>query len=91
MERERLFTALVRQYLFVSLFRACAESQAAEHASRLSAMQSASKNLDERQVELLGEFRRRRQEVITAELLAVVSGYEALSTPSGGVARSACL
>jgi F-type H+-transporting ATPase subunit gamma len=91
MERERLFTALVRQYLFVSLFRACAESQAAEHASRLSAMQSASKNLDERQVELLGEFRRRRQEVITAELLDVVSGYEALSTPSGGVARSACL
>jgi len=78
MNRERLFAALVRQYLFVSLFRACAESQAAEHASRLSAMQSASRNLDDRQTELVGEFRRRRQEVITAELLDVVSGYEAL-------------
>jgi F-type H+-transporting ATPase subunit gamma len=84
MDRERLFTALVRQYLFVSLFRSSAESQAAEHASRLAAMQSASKNLDDRQVDLLGEFRRRRQEVITAELLDVVSGYEALSVPSGG-------
>jgi F-type H+-transporting ATPase subunit gamma len=81
MDRETLFAALVRQYLFVSLFRACAESQAAEHASRLSAMQSASRNLDDRQTELLGEFRRRRQEVITAELLDVVSGYEALNAP----------
>ncbi|HQZ40495.1 MAG TPA: F0F1 ATP synthase subunit gamma [Vicinamibacterales bacterium] len=79
MDRERLFTALVRQYLFVSLFRACTESQAAEHASRLSAMQSASRNLDDRQTELIAEFRRRRQEVITAELLDVVSGYQALS------------
>lgn len=78
MDRERLFAALVRQYLFVSLFRACAESQAAEHASRLSAMQSASRNLDDRQTELIAEFRRRRQEVITAELLDLVSGYEAL-------------
>ncbi|MGE0459778.1 MAG: F0F1 ATP synthase subunit gamma [Vicinamibacterales bacterium] len=78
MNRERLFAALVRQYLFVSLFRACAESQAAEHASRLSAMQGASRNLDERQAELTGEFRRRRQEAITAELLDVVAGYEAL-------------
>jgi F-type H+-transporting ATPase subunit gamma len=78
MNREQLFAALVRQYLFVSLFRACAESQAAEHASRLNAMQSAGRNLDDRQTELLGEFRRRRQQVITAELLDVVSGYEAV-------------
>lgn len=84
MDRETLFAALVRQFLFVSLFRACAESQAAEHASRLSAMQSASRSLDDRQTELVGEFRRRRQEVITAELLDVVAGYEALSTSPTG-------
>jgi F-type H+-transporting ATPase subunit gamma len=81
MDPPRLFAALVRQYLFVSLFRACAESQAAEHASRLNAMRSASRNLDDRQTELVGEFRRRRQAVITAELLDVVSGYEALNKP----------
>jgi len=46
-------------------------------------MQSASRNLDERQGELNGEFRRRRQEVITAELLDVVAGYEAFNRSQG--------
>lgn len=87
MGRERLLAALVRQHLFVSLFRACAESQAAEHASRLAAMQRAERNLEERRVELLGEFRRRRQAVITAELLDVVAGYEAVRD-RGGPSRS---
>ncbi len=35
--------AFVREYIFVSLFRACAESLASENASRLSAMQRAEK------------------------------------------------
>jgi F-type H+-transporting ATPase subunit gamma len=81
MPRARLFAALARQYLFVTIFRAAAESQASEHASRLAAMQRAGKNLDERQQDLLGIFRRRRQETITAELLDLVAGYEATSTP----------
>ena len=38
--------ALIREYLFVSLFRACAESLASENASRLAAMQRADKNID---------------------------------------------
>lgn len=78
MERGRLFAHLLRQYFFVSIFRACAESLAAENASRLAAMQAAERNLEERHDELLGEFRRERQDAITAELLDVVSGYEAL-------------
>ena len=39
--------ALIREYLFVSLFRACAESLASENASRLAAMERAEKNIDE--------------------------------------------
>ena len=39
--------ALIREYLFVSLFRACAESLASENASRLAAMQRADKNIDD--------------------------------------------
>ena len=39
--------AFIREYLFVSLFRACAESLASEHASRLAAMQRADRNIDE--------------------------------------------
>ena len=39
--------AFIRGYLFVSIFRACAESLASESASRLAAMQRADKNIDE--------------------------------------------
>ena len=37
--------ALLREYLFVSLFRACAESLASESASRLAAMQAAERKI----------------------------------------------
>ncbi len=79
MERHSLLSALLRQHLFVSIFRACAESLASEHTSRLAAMQSAEKNLDEKREELTTQFRRLRQEAITTELLDVVSGYEAVT------------
>ena len=46
--------ALIREYLFVSLFRACAESLASENASRLAAMQRADKNINELLEELKG-------------------------------------
>ena len=39
--------ALIREYLFISLFRACAESLASENASRLAAMQRADKNIND--------------------------------------------
>lgn len=79
MDREVLLSRLLRQHLFVSLFRACAESQASEHASRLEAMRSAQRNLDERLDEVRMNFRRARQSVITSELLDVVTGFEAVS------------
>jgi len=82
MERGALLAALLRQYFFAMLFRACAESLASENSARLMAMQSAEKNLEERSDELTGEFRRRRQDQITAELLDVVSGYEAIHRSS---------
>ncbi|MDJ0707487.1 MAG: F0F1 ATP synthase subunit gamma [Leptolyngbyaceae cyanobacterium MO_188.B28] len=78
MSRERLFSALFRQYFFVGLYRACAESLAAENASRLASMQIAEKNIAERLVELQTTFQQQRQEAITEELLDIVSGFEAL-------------
>ena len=79
MDREILLQRLLNQYLFVTLFRACAESQASEHASRLAAMQSAQRNLDERLEEVTMVFRRARQNAITSELLDVVAGFEAIT------------
>jgi F-type H+-transporting ATPase subunit gamma len=79
MDWETLLSRLVREYLFVSLYRAFANSLASENASRLAAMQSAQKNIEDHLSELQSQYRRQRQSVITSELLDVVSGFEALT------------
>jgi F-type H+-transporting ATPase subunit gamma len=71
--------AFMREYLFVSIFRACAESLASENASRLAAMQRAEKNIDELLEDLSGNFHRLRQSGIDEELFDVISSFEALS------------
>ncbi len=81
--------ALVREYLFVSLFRACAESLASENASRLAAMERADRNIDELLDELNGTFHRLRQSGIDAELFDVISGFEALAGPRKQTKRAA--
>lgn len=78
MEPEKLFSWLVRQLLFIDLYGALAQSLASEHASRLAAMQNAERNIDERHDDLLAQYRQKRQETITQELLEVVSGFEAI-------------
>jgi F-type H+-transporting ATPase subunit gamma len=75
---ESIFGALIREYLFVSIYRAFANSLASENASRLAAMQSAEKNIEERLEELHLHFHRQRQMTITEELLDIVAGFEAL-------------
>ena len=74
-----ILRALVREYIFVSLFRACAESLASENASRLAAMQRADKNIDELLEYLNRTFHRLRQSSIDEELFDVISGFEALT------------
>jgi F-type H+-transporting ATPase subunit gamma len=74
-----ILRALIREYLFVSLFRACAESLASENASRLAAMQRADKNIDESLEDLNRTFHHLRQSGIDEELFDVISGFEALS------------
>jgi len=73
--------ALIREYLFISLFRACAESLASENASRLAAMERAERNIDELSEDLNRRFHRLRQSSIDEELFDVISGFEALSGP----------
>jgi F-type H+-transporting ATPase subunit gamma len=72
--------AFVREYLFVSLFRACAESLASENASRLAAMQRAEKNIDELLEDLNRSFHLLRQSGIDEELFDVIAGFEALTS-----------
>lgn len=83
MEMERLFQALIREYLFVSFFRAFAESLASENASRLASMQVAERNIEDRLKELTSELSQSRQDSITSELLDIVSAFEALKERRG--------
>lgn len=71
--------ALLREYLFVLLFRSAAESLASENASRLAAMQRAEKNIDGILENLNRTLHRLRQETIDEELFDVIAGFEALS------------
>jgi F-type H+-transporting ATPase subunit gamma len=74
------FTALVREYLFISLYKACAESLASENGSRLAAMQRAEKNIEALSADLSQTFYRLRQNSIDEELFDVIAGFNALST-----------
>jgi F-type H+-transporting ATPase subunit gamma len=79
---DALFSAVVREHLFVTLHRAVVESLASENASRLAAMHAAERNIDERLGVLRSEFHLHRQSAITGELLEIVSGYEAMTHDS---------
>jgi F-type H+-transporting ATPase subunit gamma len=76
---EQSLRGFVREYLFVSLYKSCAESLAAENASRLAAMQRAEKNIDDLVGTLNQKFHRLRQTSIDQELFDVLSGYESTS------------
>jgi F-type H+-transporting ATPase subunit gamma len=71
--------ALIKEYLFVSIYKACAESLASENTSRLEAMQRAEKNIDDIENELNNKYHLLRQNSIDEELFDVVSGFEALN------------
>lgn len=76
---EETVRSLVREYFFISLFKACAESLAAENASRLAAMQRAEKNIEELSAKLTQAFNRLRQNSIDAELSDIIAGYTSLA------------
>jgi F-type H+-transporting ATPase subunit gamma len=73
-----MLLALIKEYLFVSLFKACAESLTSENASRLAAMQRAEKNIGELLENTQRHYHQLRQSAIDEELFDLLSGFEAL-------------
>jgi F-type H+-transporting ATPase subunit gamma len=69
---------LIEEYFFIQLHRALFESHCSENGARLLAMTAASGNIEDRAEALTKEFQSARQDLITAELLDVVAGSEAL-------------
>lgn len=76
-----LLQALTRQAVSYSFHRAFTEARASEHAGRLIAMQNAEQSIADRVEELSLGLRRVRQATVTAELLDVVAGFEAVQGP----------
>ncbi len=79
MDWRRLLSALIRQYLFVALYRAFAESLASENASRLASMHAAERNIQNHLSRLTVDYHQGRQQSITEELLDIVAGFEMLT------------
>jgi F-type H+-transporting ATPase subunit gamma len=75
---ETLFEAILPGYVRAEIWRALLESAAAEHAARMTAMDSATKNAKELTERLTLYMNRVRQASITTEIIEVVSGAEAL-------------
>jgi F-type H+-transporting ATPase subunit gamma len=75
-----LLSVLLRQYWFVSIYRAFAESLMSENASRLMTMQAAERNIEEHLEELNTQFHQQRQQAITAELLDIIAGFESVTS-----------
>jgi F-type H+-transporting ATPase subunit gamma len=75
---QSLFLRLLPHHVDMQIYRALLESQAAEHAARMSAMSAATTNAGELIDQLTLKMNRMRQASITTEIIEVVSGAEAL-------------
>ena len=78
-DRESLLATLLPKYVEVQIYRSLVESVAAEHASRMTAMESATTAAGDMIDSLTLQYNRARQDAITKELMDIVGGSEALS------------
>ncbi len=77
--RQELLAALLPRHIKAQIYRILLESQAAELASRMNAMDAASKNAKEMRESYVLDANRTRQAMITKEIAELVGGAEALA------------
>ncbi len=71
--------SFIHEYLFVEVFRACAESLAAENSSRLATAQRADENIGELLETLNRSYQELRQNTIDEEMFDIISSFETMS------------
>ncbi len=76
---DALLADIIPRYIYTQVFSMLLESIASEHGSRMTAMDSATKNAVEMTAKLTLLYNRARQAAITTELMEIVSGAEALN------------
>ncbi len=75
---EELLIELLPKHISVQIFNAFLQNETSEHAARMTAMDNASKNCSELIDNLTLAYNKARQAAITAELMDIVGGAEAL-------------
>jgi F-type H+-transporting ATPase subunit gamma len=77
-EPVKILADLIPRHIDVQVYRALMESAAAEHAARMTAMDTATRNASEMIEQLTLYMNKVRQAAITREIIEVVSGAQAL-------------
>ena len=75
---EEILHSLIQKYFEYNMYYALIDSLAAEHSSRMQAMDNATNNAKERVGELTLAYNKARQESITTELIEIISGVESM-------------
>ena len=78
-DRGEVLSQLLPKMVEVQIFRALLESSASEQGSRMSSMDSASRNASDMIDRLTLQYNRARQAAITKELMEIISGAESIS------------
>ncbi len=76
--REEILEKILPRYVAGSIQQAILESVASEHAARMTAMESATKNCSEAISSVTLQMNRARQAIITKELMEIIGGAESL-------------
>jgi F-type H+-transporting ATPase subunit gamma len=77
---EELMIDLLPKHISVQIYNAFLQNEVSEHAARMAAMDNATKNCKEMIQSLTLAYNKARQAAITAELMDIVGGAEALKT-----------
>ena len=75
---EALLIELLPKHISVQIYNAFLQQETSEHAARMAAMDNATKNCSEMLENLTLVYNKARQAAITAELMDIVGGAEAL-------------
>lgn len=75
---EETFYTLIKEYLFIEVYRICAKSLFSENSARFLYMKMAEKKIQDHLQGLQLEFNHARQDTIDRELADILSGFEAL-------------
>ena len=78
-QKEEIIEQLIPKSLKTQLFKAVLDSHASEHGARMTAMHKATDNASELKKDLTLSYNKARQAAITAEILEIVGGAEALN------------